>query len=197
MKKPAMLLVIALLLAGCGKGDTAMERGLALRARVLQAESCTFTAQVTGDYGDKLCTFTMDCLADANGDITFAVTAPETISGITGTLTGDGGSLTFDDTALHFGLLAEGLASPISAPWVLMQALRSGPITAAGMEDDRLRLSVDDGYRDTALHLDIWCNSEDVPVAVEIRQDEGTILSILVENFTLLSPTGVSAHMVE
>lgn len=196
MKKWVLLLAMAVCLAGCAGQTGELEQGMALRSKVLQAEKCTFSAKITGDYGDKVCVFAMDCVAEETGDVTFTVTAPETISGITGTLTGNGGSLTFEDTALHFGLLAEGLASPISAPWVLMQALRSGPIIAAGTEDDRLRLTLTDSYRDTALQLDVWCNGDALPVAVEIAQDDRTILSLVVDNFTILSQNAPSSHNV-
>ena len=72
----------------------------------------------------------MDCKADSSGNLTFTVVKPETISGITGTLSGDGGNLTFDDTALHFELMAENQLSPVSAPWILIKTLRNGYITS-------------------------------------------------------------------
>ena len=57
----------------------------------------------------------MDCQCDSQGDLTFAVTAPETITGITGKVSDAGGKLTFDDTALQFDLMAEEQVTP-SAP---------------------------------------------------------------------------------
>lgn len=196
MKKWVVLLVMLLCLAGCGKKNRELERGLSLRARVLQAEGCTFSAAVTADYGDKTYSFSMDCQGDREGNLSFTVTAPETVSGITGTVSTQGGTLTFDGTALAFPVLAEGLISPISGPWVLLTALRSGPITAAALDGDRLRLSLDDGYEDTALHLDIWWDGEDRPVLAEIWQDGRTFLTISLEKFTLLSQNEASGHMV-
>lgn len=187
MKKWVPVLAVFLCLTGCGGENKELERGLSLRARVLQAQGCSFSAKVTADYGDKVYDFAMDCRADGEGALSFSVTAPETIAGITGTISQQGGTLTFDDTALAFPILAEGLPSPISGPWLLVKALRSGPITSAGREEDRLRLSLDDSYEDTALHLDVWCDGEDRPVLAEIWYDGRTILTLSIENFTLVS----------
>lgn len=185
MKKGAVLLALVLCLTGCGGKNPQLQRGLALRSRVLKASQCSFTAEITADYGDKVYSFTMDCAGDPEGNLTFEVTAPEAISGITGTLTGEKGQLTFEDTALHFDLLAEGWLSPVSAPWIFYKTLRSGCITSAGMDGELLRLSIDDGYADDALHLDIWCGEGDLPVKAEIRQEQRNILSLSVKNFTL------------
>lgn len=152
---------------------------------MLKAASCTFTAQITADYGDKVYSFAMDCVADSSGNVDFTVTAPETIAGITGSLSAEGGKLTFADTALHVPLLAEGLLTPISAPWILIKTLRSGCITSAGEDGQALRLSIDDSYADDALHLDIWCDGEDRPDRAEINWEGRTILSVVVTNFSI------------
>lgn len=194
MKKWVLVVLFALCLGGCGEKNRELERGLALRSRVLQAAGCRFSATVTADYGDKVYGFSMDCQGDEQGNLTFTVTAPQTISGITGTISGEGGALTFGDTALAFPMLAEGLVSPVSGPWVVLRGLRSGPITAAGMEGERLRLSLDDSYEDLALHLDIWCDEGGTPLMAQIWQDGRTLLTISLENFTLLSQEGESGH---
>lgn len=185
MKRGVLMLALVLCLTGCGGKNTELERGLSLRAAVLKAASCSFVCQITADYGDKIYSFTMDCTADTDGDVDFTVTAPETIGGITGTLSGEGGELTFGDTALYFDVLAEGLLSPVSGPWVLIKALRSGCLTSAGLDGECLRLSIDDSYADNGLHLDIWCDGEDLPAKAEIRWEERTILSMSVINFTI------------
>lgn len=186
MKKITFLLSLLLCLTACGGDNAPLERGLALRSSLAQASGCTFSAAVTADYGDKRYAFAMDCQGQQDGTVTFRVTAPETISGITGTLSGDGGALTFGDTALYFPALAEGLVSPVSAPWLLVTSLAQGCITSAGMDGELLRLSIDDSYADEALHLDIWCDANDRPVRGEIRWLERTILSLTVTEFALL-----------
>ena len=66
-----------------------MQRGLDLRSELLKASECRFSCEITADYSDKVYTFSMDCQCDPQGNLTFAVTAPETIAGITGTFTFD------------------------------------------------------------------------------------------------------------
>lgn len=187
MKKAGVFLVLAVLcLTGCGGKNKELERSLALRARALQGKGCSFCAQITADYGDKVYEFAMDCQVDSQGAMAFQVTAPETISSITGTLSAEGGTLTFDDTALAFPMLVEGLASPVSGPWLFWKALTAGCITAAGLEEEALRISVDDSYEDSALQLDIWCDAADTPVRVEICQEGRRILTISLSNFMIL-----------
>ena len=185
MKKLLPLLAVLALLAGCSAEPVEMNRALALRTKLLQASTCTFNAEITADCGEDLYTFGMHCMADEKGEITFQVTKPDSISGITGTLSQQGGALTFDSTALQFELLADGRLSPVSAPWVLMQALRGGFITSAGTEDDQIRLSVNDSFDDDALNLDIWLDEADIPKRVEICCDGKRMLTVCVENMAI------------
>ena len=182
MKKVLPLLLAVALFAGCSQTPKEMERAMALRTRLLQASSCTFDTEITADYGETLHVFRMNCAADAEGGVTFCVTAPESIAGITGTLSKGGGALTFDDTALYFDLLAEEQLSPISAPWVLIKALRGGYLTSAGVENGLLRVSVNDSYADDALNLDVWLNSDDIPQRADICYAGKRILSLKLEN---------------
>ena len=182
MKKVLPLILAAVLLAGCSQTPKEVERALALRTRLLQASSCTFDAEITADYGEILHVFRMNCTADAQGGVSFRVAAPESIAGITGTLSKQGGALTFDDTALYFDLLADQLLSPVSAPWVLMKALRGGYISSAGVENGSLRISVDDSYEEDALNLEVWLDSEDIPQRADICYAGKRILSLKLEN---------------
>ena len=93
--------------------------------------------------------------------------------------------MTFDKTALCFDLLADDQLSPVSAPWVLMKALRGGNMTSAGMEDGLLRLSVDDSYEEDALSLDVWIDDGDVPKRADICYDGRRILSMKIENMVI------------
>ena len=95
------------------------------------------------------------------------------------------GKLTFDDVALDFPLLTDGLISPVSGPWVFLKTLRSGYITSAATESELLHLSIDDSFEDDALHLDIWLNGEDIPVRAEILWGGQRYLSMDVKNFRL------------
>jgi len=183
MKRACAALLCLFILTGCSATPKEVERGMALRRELLSAQGCSFDAAITADYGDKLHTFTMSCRGDNQGNLTFAVTEPETIAGITGEISDEGGKLTFDDTALHFELMADEQVTPVSAPWILLKTLRSGYLTSACEEDGLLRLTIDDSYEDDALRLDIWLNGEDKPLRAEILYDERRILSLEVTNF--------------
>ena len=183
MKKVLPLLLAVVCLTGCARVPKEMERAMALRSRLLQASSCTFDAEITADYGEVIQTFAMNCAADPQGGVSFRVTGPKSIAGITGKITGQGGALTFDDVALQFDLMADDQVTPVSAPWILLKTLRSGYLTAAGTEGDQLHLTIDDSYEDDALTLDIWLDGEDVPIRAEILYDGRRILSLTIVNF--------------
>jgi len=157
-----------------------------LRSKLLRASGSAFEVDISADYGDKLYLFSMTCEANAQGDVRFTVTQPETIAGITGTIANGTGALTFDDTALHFDLLTDEQLSPVSAPWILLKTLRSGYLTSSGMDGDGVRLTIDDSYEEDALQLDIWLNEEDIPQRAEVLYDGRNILSLAVKNFQIL-----------
>ena len=186
MGKRVVLCLLLLLLSGCSGSNGEMEQALELRTRLLQAQGCSFDGVITADYGNRIHTFSMACLADAGGDITFQVTAPDTISGICGKLSGAGGQILFDDTVLAVELLAEEQLSPLSAPWIFLKTLRSGCMTSVCREDGQLRISVDDSYEEDPLRLDIWLNAENKPEHADVLYDGRRILSLDVENFQIL-----------
>lgn len=177
--------VLVLLLSGCSGEDALMERSLAIRSSVLSAQRIQFTCTVTADYGDRVFSFTAACTADQDGNIAFEITQPESIAGITGTLSAQGGKLTFDDIALDFGLLAEQMPSPVSGPYVLLQALRSGYIRAYSSQDGTFRMTVDESYRSDSLSLDICFDRNDIPVYAQISFQGQTLLTMEISAFTL------------
>ena len=186
MKRWMIVPVLLLMLTGCRFQHGELERAMDLRARLLAGE-CSFDAVITADYGDMLHSFTMNCRGDSKGNVSFTVTKPDSISGICGTVTEDGGKLEFDGTALVFELMADGQVSPVSAPWLLLKTLRGGYLTACGMEGELLRLTIDDSYEEDALHLEIWLDGDDSPVRGEVYWDGRRILTVEVEKFAYQS----------
>ena len=184
MKILAVILAL-LLLGGCKGAQAELDRAMALRAKLL-ASSVSFDAQITADYGSEVHTFSLYCEADSQGNLGFRVTAPETIADITGRIEAGEGKLTFRDTALAFPLMAEDQLSPVSAPWIFYRTLRSGYLTAAGMEEALLRLTIDDSYEDDALTVDIWLDEQDNPVRAEILFDGRRILTLEIDDFTIV-----------
>ena len=185
MKKVlAVFALFAMLFSGCGNKNSGMERALALRQKI-QQNTCSFHADITADYGDTVHEFGMDCQADSSGNLSFTVTAPETIQGITGTVDGTGGNLTFDKAVLAFELLADGQITPVSAPWILIRTLRGGYIHATADTENGTKLIINDSYEEDSLQLDIWLDEEDYPVAAEILWQGKRIVSLTVKNFSI------------
>ncbi len=183
MKRIFAVLLLMVCLTGCESSGNQMHRPMALREKLLKGNGCTFDAVITADYTDKVYTFSMACQVDGQGDLTFTVTDPSSISGITGSITTQGGHLTFDGKALAFEMLADGQVTPVSAPWLLMRTLRGGYLSACGQDGEYLRVTVDDSYEENALHLDIWLDSQDAPVRAEILWQGQRVVSLEVRSF--------------
>lgn len=163
MKKLFPLLLVFLL--GCSGEDPDMAAALELRSKLLGAAQVRFEAEIAADYIDSVELCELACSFDNEGTMTFTVKEPQEVSGISGTVTGTRGTVTFDDTVLAFPLMADGRLSPLSAPWVLMKALREGYIVAVGREGELLHLTIDDSYADDALTVDIWIEGNEVEAA--------------------------------
>jgi len=174
-----------LFLTGCTGKGAELDRAITLRAELLPS-SVSFDAEITADYGDEVQVFSVYCEGDAKGNLGFRVTGPETIEGITGRIDAGEGNLTFRDAVLAFPLMAEDQLSPVSAPWIFYQTLRGGYLNAAGMEDDLLRLTIDDSFEEDALKVDIWLDEKNCPVRAEILHDGRRFLTLTIENFQIL-----------
>ena len=181
----AVILCFAFLFSGCRKDPNALDSAVALRNKVLNGSGCSFQTTVTADYGEMIYIFTMDCKSDQNGDLTFCVVEPETIAGISGTVSGFGGTIIFDDKVLAFQTMADGQVTPVSAPWLFMKTLRSGYLRDASATDDGLQITIDDSYQENALQLRILTKGES-PKSGEIFWQGRRVLTLTVESFTFL-----------
>lgn len=186
MKRLASILILVAMLTGCGVNNGELDRAMALRAKLLASSGCSFDATITADYGETVYTFCVGIRGDEKGGVTFTVKEPETIAGITGTVSGEGGRITFDGQVLSFELMADGQLTPVSAPWLLVRSLRSGYVRSCGRDGEQIRLEVADSFREDALNLDIWLGDSDLPVSAQIVYDDRRILSLEVTNFQFL-----------
>lgn len=185
MKIIGAVLALLLMLSGCEGGAKELDRALALRSRLLAGNGCTFLADITADYGDKVHSFSVSCQGDSQGNLNFAVTKPQTIAGITGQISESGGKLTFDDTALQFALLTDDQLSPVSAPWVFLRTLRGGYLTGAAQQAEQLYIQAKDSYADDALGVDLWLGTEELPVRAEILWKNRRILTLEIQDFQI------------
>lgn len=186
MKRVFAALIVVLLVAGCTSIDGEMSRAIGLRDKILKSNGCAFTAVVTADYGDKLYAFTLDCKTDQAGNLTFTVVEPQSIAGIKGQISGEGGHLTFSDKALAFETMADGMISPVNAPWVFINTLRGGYLSACGTDGEYMKVLLDDSYKEEALHLEVWLDAQDNPIKTEILWKGSRVLSLDVKNFEYL-----------
>lgn len=186
MKKCILCILALLLLNGCTNQPKELETGLELRSKLQNSSGCSFTAQVTADYGDKLHEFTLECDAASDGNVFFCVQKPDSISGICGNITSEGGAINFTDTALHFPLLIDEQLSPISAPWILIHCITGGYLASSCMEGERMRLSIDDHYEEIPLRIDVWLDMGKRPDHAEILFNGRRILSMNVADFLIL-----------
>ncbi len=186
MKRLLWIIVIFCLLCGCSAGNAGMDRALKVRQKMLDSNGCSFDAMITADYTDSLHVFSMQCCTDSNSDLTFTVTDPDTIEGISGKIAKEGGQILFDDAVLAFPLLAEGQVSPVSSPWLFVKTLKGGYLSGCTYLDDGLLLQIHDSYEKDSLVADIHVNSNNIPVNCEIVWQGRRILSLGIRNFTYL-----------
>lgn len=181
----AILVCVVILLTGCANSNTPTDKALTLRNQIETSNGCTFHTTVTADYGEKLYVFSMDCQTDKEGNLTFTVTKPDTIAGITGKISASGGALTFDNQVLAFQTMADGLVTPVTAPWILMKTLKSGYLKGCAETENGFEISADDSYSDNTLHLQINVK-ENFPTSGEIFWNGRRVLTLTVENFRYL-----------
>lgn len=157
-----------------------------LRNDLLQSGGCSFDTVITADYGDKTYAFSLHCKTDASGALTFSVMEPATIAGISGVVEETGGTLTFEERALAFPTLADGLITPVSAPWLLVHAMTGGYLKACEEKKDGTHIIIDDSYRQCTVQIELYCNSGNQPVRGEIIWEGRRIITMDVTNFTFL-----------
>ena len=184
--KRCFLLVLVLFLVGCRPLSDSWNGGLSLRQQVLNSDGCEFDAVIHANYSDCSYTFTLHCKTNEAGDLSFEVREPETISGITGTISSTSADLRFDDTVLAFDTLADGLLSPVVTPWLFIKTLRGGYIKACEKDDDGHTLLLDDTYRSENLRTHIHISSDMLPDFCEIYWQGKRYLSMDVRNFVFL-----------
>ena len=180
MKRFLPLMLIFLM--GCSGSDPAMDAALALRTRCLGSREITFETEIRADYIEAMECFDLKCSFTQEGIMTFSVEEPEEIAGISGTVSGMEGTIGFDATILAFPMLADGRLSPVSAPWVMMKAIREGAIVCAGQEGERIHLTIDDSYADNALTVDLWLEGDEICEA-EIAWEGRRCVTMTVDDF--------------
>ncbi len=187
------LLAAALSLAGCGGPDDAVQRALDMRTDLLGAGSCTFSAEVSADLGDRVCAFTLDCAYSAPDDsATLTVTAPDTLAGIRASVTGEGARVAFEDTRLELGTPPGGGPAPLELPRILGGAWASGYIESESELPEGFLATYRTGYGEEELLVCTWFNEQGVPTEAEVYDGGTRVLSAELTGFSagLAEPSG-------
>ena len=180
-----LALALTALCACGGKPDAAMQQALALRTALGAAGGCTFTAEVTADYGEKIYAYTMECVCETDAGARFTLRAPQTLAGISAEISADGTHVSYEDTEVGFSALAGGRLAPMQLPWLLADGWYSGRICAAGREDGAVRVSCQLGYGEQTLTLDTWLGEDGFPQKSAVSFDGQTLLTAEIQNFSL------------
>ena len=186
MKLTICVVLAAFLLSGCNRTQQELSQAMDLRKNILEAQGCSFDATITADYEDIFYTFQMSCRADNAGTVYFTVTDPDTIAGISGSISEDSSVLSFDNKILAFPILADGELTPVSAPWIFLSTLKGGYLRGYSKTDNGLCLFIDDSFKEDPLHLEIETDSETTPISAQILWQDRRILSLQIENFIIL-----------
>lgn len=181
MKRILPLFLVFLL--GCSGPDPAMEAALDLRSRCLASPNVRFRAEIRADYITGFEEFSLDCETSPDGAVSFRVASPEEIADICGTVRRDEGTVEFDGAVLAYPLMARERLSPLGGPWVVMKAIRSGCIIAAGQEGELIRITIDDSYAENALTVDVWLRDGQV-IQAEVAWEGLRCLVMTFDDFS-------------
>ena len=159
---------------------------MTLRQRLLTGEGCAFDVNIIADYGNRSYSFSMRCRMEKDGNVRFEVTAPESISGITGILGEVAGGLTFDDQVLAFEMLAGGQITPVSAPWHMLEALRGGYIHGYCKNEEGILVQINDSYRGENIVSEIQLDGDGNPMLCQLFWSGRRFMTLSVSNFSFL-----------
>ncbi len=160
-----------------------MEQAISFRSSLVQAQGCSFQARVMADYGEHVEQFTLDCDCDAEGQVEQTVLQPESIAGITATVSEGGGKLLYDGLSMDFGLLGDGTLIPAAATAMVYDCWRKEYIQSAGMIDGLYRVSYGKNFYEKAMLVDTYFENG-IPISAEVCYNGRRILSMELLEFT-------------
>ena len=156
-----------LLLAACGGGPAgaseAEQLALAVRGEYLEQTAWTSGASITADYGRRVYQYELTAACDGE-ETTLALTAPETVAGMTARLKGGDSGLEYDGMWVETGPLDGDGLSPVSAVPALLETARSGYITACSLDEGAGELRLDCGDPEqqpgTGREVSLWFDAD-------------------------------------
>ena len=183
LRRILSLCVVLVLLTGCKGEESLLAHGVSFRGSLVAAGGCSFRAHITADYGPEIQNFTLDCQSDGNGIVHFSVVDPETIAGITGTMEGEEGTITYDGLQLAFPLLVYDRISPVAAPAFVVHCWLKEFILSAGIHGEQYRVTYEKKIQDKVLLIDTYFE-KDIPISAELCYNGYRILNIQITDFS-------------
>ncbi len=168
-----------------------MQQALQLRTELLQAGGCRYAADVSVNYDDVRFDFSLDCVCGADGAARMTIRAPQTLAGIAAELSASSARVEFEDTAVAFGLMADGNLAPMQLPQLLVQALCADYIEAAGREGDAVRVTYLHGYDEKELTVDVWLSGALMPDYAEVSYQGQMLAAMTITDFTPGDPANL------
>lgn len=184
MKLIPVFLACFCTLTACSKSDDEMQRALDFRTSLLSASSCTFTTEVTADFGQRVYEFTLDCAYHSEDNYAdLRVTAPDTIAGIAASVDGEDAEVKFENVSLELGTMAGGHVAPMQLPQILGDAWTYGYVDSIGKAGDGYLVTYRTGYDSDELLIYTYFDTQMVPIRSEVYYEETCVLAADIENF--------------
>lgn len=184
MRRFFAVLTLCALLFGCAGEKDVLEPSIAFRAALLQAGGCSFRAKIEADFGSQIERFAADCDFSTDGTALLTLTEPETLAGLTATVTERGGKITYDGMSVDFGLLANGNVNPAAAPALTALSWSGEYISAAGWEEELYRVTYEKDFAQKRLQIDTYFKN-DLPILAEVCYNNQRILKLEISDFSL------------
>lgn len=179
--KLAALMIISLLLSGCG-GHGNEKKFEGFRTALSAAQEIGMTAEVTADYGDTAREYTLALTDTAEGS-QVEVLAPALLAGVRAHIDKDGSTLEYENLILDTGELTDDGLTPVSALPRLVETIRTGHVDGIWREGECLAVKL---TPDDTVTLTLWLDAETMtPRRAELSgQDDGRMLvSCIITEF--------------
>lgn len=187
MKRFCALVIVAVLLTGCGARKTD-HRAEELQSRYERMSGCKASVEAAIARGEESIEYALD-IEQTEGATRVTVREPEALAGISAVVQEDDAlSLAFDGMVLDAGSVDPNV-SAVNAVSLFLRAAAKGYVTERSTERlgdtaDALRLCFKTEHAGGTLLVTAYFDDEDAPLYAEIEQD-GRILAYL--RFTVFS----------
>lgn len=179
-----VLMIIALLLAGCGESEKLKEGLEEARENWAAAQSISFTAAVTAELSGSVFECTLRC-SRSGEETVVEVLAPEIIAGISARIGSEGAELEYDGLILALGDAVKGEVSPVNAMPTVLSALLEGHVTGIWRESEGEKaLIAAECYVSDSEYVKLWLDENWIPVYSELVSGGKAVVKCTIEEFT-------------